>query len=34
MSWNTVEIKIMGAEMSQVLFWWLPSLTSWLDLPD
>jgi len=34
MSWNTVEIEIASVEMSQVLLWWLPSLTSWLDLHD
>jgi len=32
MSWNTVEIEIVGAERSQVLFWWLPSLRSCLGL--
>jgi len=33
MSWNTVEIEIMSAE-NHVLLWWLPSLTSRLDLHD
>jgi len=31
MSWNTIEIEIIGAEMFQVLLWRLLLLTSWLD---
>ena len=35
MSWNTVEIELVSAKKkSQVLLWWLPLLTLWLDLHD